>query len=181
MPKCAEPVVPNRTARAVARFLQTQLLAVITTVVASSVSISASSARADDLADIRATVELEGKLFASRDVSVAARVFAPDVIWQNPFGVRLHSEAQLERFLTGLFRQPGYEAGKLTSTPSFTDVTRLSATSATAWEQDASDGQIDDSTGKPIALRNSHVLYVLEKRHGKWLIIDEMIMDEHVR
>jgi hypothetical protein len=27
---------------------------------------------------------LEGKLFETHDVTLAARVFAPDVIWQNP-------------------------------------------------------------------------------------------------
>jgi hypothetical protein len=57
----------------------------------------------------------------------------------------------------------------------------LDATSATAWEEDTSEGQIDDSTGKSIGVRKSHVLYVLKKRDGAWLIVDEMIMDEHVR
>ena len=63
--------------------------------------------------------------------TLAAQVYAPDVIWQNPFGVRLHSEAALERFLTGLFKRPGYLAGTSTSTPVFKDVTLLDATSAT--------------------------------------------------
>jgi hypothetical protein len=75
---------------------------------------------------------LEGKLFETHDVTLAARVFAPDVIWQNPFGVRFHGEAELERFLTGPFKRPGYLAGKSTNTPVFTDVTLLSDSSATA-------------------------------------------------
>jgi len=141
----------------------------------------ASAARADDLSDIRATIEREGRLFDTHDASLASRDYAPDVIWQNPFGVRFHNEASLEHFLNGLFKRPGYLAGNSTSTPVFTDVTLLSATSATAWEEDASQGQIDDSTGKPIGVRKSHVLYVLQKRKGAWLIVDEMIMDEHVR
>jgi ketosteroid isomerase-like protein len=141
----------------------------------------APAANADDLADVRATVAMEGKLFDTRNATLAARVYAPDVIWQNPFGVRFHSEAELERFLTRLFKRPGYLAGHTTSKPAFTDVTLLDATSATAWEEDVSEGQIDDSTGKPIGVRKSHVLYVLQKRHGAWLIVDEMIMDEHVR
>ena len=164
-----------------ARLAQAQALVAIVVATAAFTWGSASAARADDLADVRATVELEGKLFDERDASLAARIFAPDVIWQNPFGVRLHSEAELERFLTDLFKRPGYQAGKSTSTPAFTDVTLLSATSATAWEQDTSQGQVDDSTGKPVGIRKSHALYVLQKRKGVWLIIDEMIMDEHVR
>jgi ketosteroid isomerase-like protein len=139
------------------------------------------AARADDLADVRATVALEGTLFDTRDARLAAKVYAPDVIWQNPFGVRFHREAELERVLTGLFKRPGYLAGKETSKPVFTDVTLLGPTAATAWEEDESQGQIDDATGKPIGVRKSHVLYVLQKRNGVWLIVDEMIMDEHVR
>jgi len=139
------------------------------------------AARADDIADVRAAVEMEGKLFDTHDAALASQVFAPDVIWQNPFGVRFHSEAQLERFLTGLFKRPGYLAGETTSRPVFTDVTLLDATSATAWEEDVSQGQVDDATGKPIGVRKSHVLYVLQKRDGRWSIVDEMIMDEHVR
>lgn len=65
------------------------------------------------------------------------------MIWQNPFG-----------------------AGKMTSTLVFTDVTLLNATSATAWEEDESKSQIDDSTGKPIGVRKSHVLLELQKRQG---------------
>jgi ketosteroid isomerase-like protein len=141
----------------------------------------ASAVCADDLADVRATVELEGRLFDTRDAKLAMRVYAPDVIWQNPFGVRFQSEAALERFLTGLFKRPGYLAGQETSKPVFADVTLLGPTSATAWEEDVSQGQIDDATGKPIGVRKSHVLYVLQKREGGWLIVDEMIMDEHVR
>jgi hypothetical protein len=141
----------------------------------------ASAARADDVADVRATIELEGRLFDTLDATLAPRVYAPDVIWQNPFGVRFHKEADLKRFLTGLFKRPGYLAGKTTSQPVFTDITLLGPSSATAWEEDVSQGQIDDATGKPIGVRHSHVLYVLQKRNGAWLIVDEMIMDEHER
>ncbi len=141
----------------------------------------ASAARADDIADVRAVIGLEGRLFDTHDATLAARVYAPDVIWQNPFGVRFHNEADLERFLTGLFKRPGFLAGKTTSEPVFADITLLGPTSATAWEEDVSQGQIDDATGKPIGVRRSHVLYVLQKRNGAWLIVDEMIMDEHER
>jgi ketosteroid isomerase-like protein len=142
---------------------------------------AASAARADDVAEVRAVVEMEGRLFETRDVTLATRVFAPDVIWQNPFGVRFHGEADLERFLTGLFKRPGYLAGKTTSRPVFTDIALLGPAAATAWEEDVSEGQIDDATGKPIGVRKSHVLYVLRKRDDVWRIVDEMIMDEHGR
>ena len=48
-------------------------------------------------------------------------------------------------------------------------------------KEDRSGSQIDDATGKPIGVRKSHVLYVLQKQDGHRLIVDEMIMDEHVR
>jgi ketosteroid isomerase-like protein len=135
-----------------------------------------SPAKADDLADVRTVLQTEIHLFAVYDASLCSSVYAPDVIWQNPFGVRLRSEAEVERFLTRLFQRPGYRSGKDTSAPVLTDVRLTGPESAVAWSEETSEGQIED--GKPLGLRKSHYLEVLRKRGGVWRVTDELIMDE---
>ena len=76
-----------------------------------------------DEAAIRAVIARETEGWDKFDPKLVASVFTEDAIWQNPFGVRLHGKAQLEKFLTGLMAQPGYRAGKDTSPlPSWTFV-----------------------------------------------------------
>ena len=60
---------------------------------------AAGAARADDVADVRAVLGAEVRLFATYDATLAGSVYASDVIWQNPFGVRIRSEAELRAFL----------------------------------------------------------------------------------
>jgi uncharacterized protein (TIGR02246 family) len=136
----------------------------------------AAPAWADDIADVRAVVQTEIRLFATYDAPLAAKVYAPDVIWQNPFGVRIHGEAELERFLTKLFARPGFRSGKDEAPPVITDVRILARDTAVVWSEESSSGQVED--GKPIGPRKSHYLEVLKKRHGVWRITDEQIMDE---
>jgi uncharacterized protein (TIGR02246 family) len=131
---------------------------------------------ADDLAEVRAVLQTEIRLFDVYDAKLAAQVYAPDVIWQNPFGVRIRSEGELERFLTRLFNRPGYRSGKDTSPPVVTDVKLLGPEAAVAWGEETSAGQVED--GKPLGVRKSHYLEVLRKRDGMWRVTDEMIMDE---
>jgi uncharacterized protein (TIGR02246 family) len=137
---------------------------------------SVSAARADDLADVRAVLQTEIRLFSVYDASLSSQVYAPDVVWQNPFGVRIRSEADLERFLTRLFKRPGFRSGKDISAPVVTDVRLIGPDAALAWSEETSQGQIED--GKPLGLRKSHYLEVLRKRGGVWRVTDEMIMDE---
>jgi hypothetical protein len=137
---------------------------------------SASIARADDISDVRAVLNAEIKMFATYDAKLAPGIFTPDVIWQNPFGVRFHGEAELVRFLTDLFNRPGYRSGKDLSAPVVTDVRMLGPGLASAWSEETSEGQTE--AGKSIGLRKSHYLEVLRKQGGVWLITDEMIMDE---
>ena len=135
-------------------------------------------ALADDEADVRAAILAADHVFEAHDATLARTVYAPDVVWQNPFGVRLHSEKSLEAFLTNLFHRPGYLAGKETSKTEVLDIRILGSDTAAGWTIETSEGQIEDSTGKPIGARKSHTLDVLRKHGGKWWVTDELIMDE---
>ena len=134
-----------------------------------------------DEADVRAVVNNELAGWAKFDAKQIASCHAEDVTWQNPFGVRIHSRAKLETFLTNLFQRPGYRSAEDTSAPKITDIHILSPTTAAVWSEEKSQGQIDDATHKPMAPRYSHYLEVLVKKNGTWLITDSMIMDEYPR
>jgi uncharacterized protein (TIGR02246 family) len=134
-----------------------------------------------DEAAVRAVIAKETDGWAKFDSAKVASCFTLDTTWQNPFGVRIHSRAALEKFLTDLFQRPTYRSAKDTTAAHITDIHMLSATSAVVWSEEKSEGQLDDATGKPMAPRYSHYLEVLTKKNGAWLISDSMIMDEYPR
>lgn len=160
-------------------------LAIVVAAWAMSLAASAQSAPVPapvgDEAAITAVFLREVDGWAKFDPAEVASCFTADTTWQNPFGVRIHSRAVLEKFLKNLFQRPGYRSAKETAPPRITDIHFLSPTSAAVWSEEKSEGQIDDATGKPMKPRYSHYLEVLTKKDGAWLISDSMIMDEYPR
>jgi uncharacterized protein (TIGR02246 family) len=132
-------------------------------------------------AAVRALVLREMDGWARFDSAQVASCYTVDTTWQNPFGVRIHSRAVLQKFLTNLFNRPGYRSAKDTSPPRITDIHILSPTSAAVWSEEKTAGQVDDATGKPMAPRYSHYLEVLVRKDDAWLISDSIIMDEYPR
>jgi uncharacterized protein (TIGR02246 family) len=135
-------------------------------------------AQGGDEAAVRAVAAHETAAWGRFDPKEIASLYTSDAIWQNPFGVRLHGSAELEKFLTRLFTRPGYRAGKDTEAAKITDVRFPSPTVAVVWSEESSQGQIDDDTGKPMLPRHSHYLEVMVKKDGVWKISECMIMDE---
>jgi len=136
------------------------------------------AARASDDDAVRAVVAQETAAWLKYDPRAVAALYTEDAIWLNPFGVRLHGSAQLEKFLTRLFQMPGYRAGKDTSDAKIIDLRFPASTVAVVWGEESSQGQIDESTGKPMQPRHSYYLEVLVKRNGAWKISECIIMDE---
>jgi uncharacterized protein (TIGR02246 family) len=134
-------------------------------------------ARASDEGDVRAVVAREIEGWSKYDAKEVASVFTNDAVWQNPFGVRLHGSAELEKFLTGLFKRPGYRSAKDTSAPKILDLRFPSPNVAVVWSDESNKGQIDDATGKQMLPRHSYYLEVLVKRDGFWKVSDSIIMD----
>jgi uncharacterized protein (TIGR02246 family) len=135
-------------------------------------------ARADDVADVRASLDALAASWAAYDSAGVASHYTDDAIWQNPFGVRIKGPLRLKAFLDNLFSRPGYRSGKNVAPAKVTDVRIISPGVAAAWSLEVSRGEIDDATGKPMGERRSHYLEVLVKRDGRWMITDDMIMDE---
>jgi uncharacterized protein (TIGR02246 family) len=156
-----------------------RVVAIVVAALLMPLAVGAQAASVTDEDAVRAVVLKETGGWAKFDAGQVASCFTVDTTWQNPFGVRIHSRAVLEKFLTKLFQRPGYRSAKDTMAPHITDIHILSPTSAVVWSEEKSAGQIDDATGKPMAPRYSHYLEVLIKKDGAWLISDSIIMDEN--
>jgi uncharacterized protein (TIGR02246 family) len=130
-----------------------------------------------DEAAVRAVIARETEGWDKFDSKQVASAFTEDAVWQNPFGVRLHGRAEVEKFLTELMARPGYRAGKDTSPTKILDLRITSPTTAAVWSDEQSEGQTNDISGNPMQPRHSYYLEVLVKKDGVWKISDATIMD----
>jgi uncharacterized protein (TIGR02246 family) len=130
-----------------------------------------------DEAAVRAVLARETEGWNKFDPKEVVSTFTEDAIWQNPFGVRLHGRAELERFLSDLLARPGFRAGTSTAPTTILDLRITSPTSAVVWSDERIDGLINDLSGHPMQPRHSYYLKVLVKQDGEWKISDALIMD----
>jgi uncharacterized protein (TIGR02246 family) len=145
-----------------------------------SIALALQTARAQqstDEAAIRAVLARETEGWDKFDAKEILSTYADDVIWQNPFGVRLHGRAEVEKFLNDLLARPGYRAGTSTSPVKILDVRLTSPTTAAVWSDERIEGLVNDFSGKPMDPRHSYYLKVLVKKDGVWKISDMLIMD----
>lgn len=133
--------------------------------------------QSSDEAAIRAVLARETEGWDKFDAKEVASTFTEDAIWQNPFGVRLHGNKEIEHFLTGLMSRPGYRAGKDTSPTTILDLRLTSPTTAAVWSDERIEGLVNDVSGSPMQPRHSYYLKVLVKKDGVWKISDALIMD----
>lgn len=138
---------------------------------------SAHTQQSADEAAIRAVIARETEGWDKFDPQEVVSTYTEDVIWQNPFGVRIHGRAEMEKFLTDLFARPGYRAGKSTSPAKILELHLTSPTTAVVWSDEKIEGLVNDFSGKPMDPRHSYYLEVLVKKDGVWKISDSMIMD----
>ena len=130
-----------------------------------------------DEAAVRAVVARETEGWSKFDPKQVVSTYTEDCVWQNPFGVRMHGTAELEKFLTDLMARPGYRAGKDTAPAKILDIRFTSPTTATVWSDEKIEGLVNDFSGHPMDPRHSYYLEVLVKKDGAWKITDCLIMD----
>jgi uncharacterized protein (TIGR02246 family) len=130
-----------------------------------------------DEAAIRAVLARETEGWDTFDPKKVGSSFTEDAIWQNPFGVRLHGRAEIEKLLTDLLARPGFRAGKSTSPTKILDLRLTSSTTAAVWSDERIEGLVNDYSGNPMQSRHSYYLKVLVKKDGVWKISDAIIMD----
>ena len=139
-------------------------------------SFGAQQQSSDDAA-IRAVLARETDGWNKFDAGQVASTFTTDAIWQNPFGVRLHGQAEILKFLTDLLARPGYRAGTSTAPTKILDLRLTSPTTAAVWSDEKIEGLVNDNSGHPMQPRHSYYLKVLVKQAGEWKISDALIMD----
>jgi uncharacterized protein (TIGR02246 family) len=130
-----------------------------------------------DEAAIRAVLAREAEGWDKFDPKEVVSTYTDDVIWQNPFGVRIHGTAEMEKFLTDLLARPGFRAGKSTVPVKILDLHLTSPTTAVVWSDEKIEGLVNDFSGNPMQPRHSYYLKVLVKRDGAWKISDAIVMD----
>jgi uncharacterized protein (TIGR02246 family) len=130
-----------------------------------------------DEAAIRAVLAREQAGWDKFDPKQVVSTYTNDVIWQNPFGVRIHGTAEMEKFLTDLLARPGFRAGKSTVPVKILDLHLTSPTTAVVWSDEKIEGLVNDFSGNPMQPRHSYYLKVLVKKDGAWKISDAIVMD----
>ena len=138
---------------------------------------TARTQKSTDEAAIRAVLARETEGWDKFDPKEVVSTYTDDVIWQNPFGVRIHGTAEMEKFLTDLLARPGYRAGKSTVPAKILDLRLTSPTTAAVWSDERIEGLVNDFSGNPMQPRHSYYLKVLVKRDGVWKISDFLVMD----
>ena len=126
---------------------------------------------------IRTVLAHETEGWNTFNVKEVVSTFTDDAIWQNPFGVRLHGNKDLEKFLTDLFARPGYRAGTSTTPRTILDLRLTSATTAAVWSDERIEGLVNDLSGNPMQPRHSYYLELLVKKDGAWKVSDALVMD----
>ncbi len=130
-----------------------------------------------DEAAIRNVLARETDGWNTFNATEVISTYSEDVIWQNPFGVRLHGRKEVETFLRDLLARPGYRAGTSTAPTKILDLRLTSPTTAAVWSDERIDGLVNDNSGNPMQPRHSYYLKVLIKKDGAWKISDFLIMD----
>ncbi len=93
---------------------------------------------------IRSVLAREPEGWNNFDAKEVASTFTEDAVSQNPFGVRLRGNQEIEKFLTGLMAGPGYRAGKSTTPIKILDLRVTSRTTAPVWSDARIEGLVND-------------------------------------
>ena len=137
---------------------------------------SAPSKNADDEKAIQAMLAVSGKGWMTKDAKLASSVYTEDAQWMNAFGIRKNGRAEIEGQLTWLFAHPGEKNSKSSSFRDFS-IKFLRPDVAVVHFYLELTGQMSDS-GKEMPKRKIHTTRIAVKENGKWLIANEVIMDE---
>jgi uncharacterized protein (TIGR02246 family) len=114
--------------------------------------------------------------FANRNAELLREVYAADADWTNAFGTTRSGRDAIVAYLTGLFADAHFGAGRLAGPPqvSVRPVTNDVVVAKTYVEVA---GQ-QTSDGKELPTRRNHSLKVLARQpDGRWLIASEIYMD----
>ena len=114
--------------------------------------------------------------FAARDADMLTGVYTDDADWVNAFGSVKRGGLEIVTYLSGLFADDNFNAGRLVAPPK-SRLRRLTTDIATVSTHLQIQGQGLVGGGE-IKLRDNHSLRVLQRQvDGRWLVVSEMYMD----
>lgn len=117
--------------------------------------------------------------FQGRDASVLREVYVENADWTNAFGTVLSGRDRIIEYLTGLFADPKFSAGRVSGQPEI-NIRSIGRDVVVAKTQVRVEGQ-KSLSGSTLPIRHNHSLKVLQRQlDGRWLIVSEMYMDARV-
>lgn len=111
------------------------------------------------------------------DAGKVTDAFADDFEWTNEVGLRFTDKAKLKPFLTHLFRDADYRAGKLGALV-IRSIRVVAPDVVVISSSEETNGQIDSATGKAVRVLHTNEMAVLKRRGGRWRIVDILDSDE---
>jgi uncharacterized protein (TIGR02246 family) len=113
--------------------------------------------------------------FRSLDATGVEELYSEDADWTNAFGTTKKGAKVIASYLTELFADPHFGAGKPVSPPqaSMRFVTDDVAVVKTYIERE---GQ-QTSSGEQLPIRRNHSLKVFRREEGGWKIVSDIYMD----
>lgn len=140
-----------------------------------SASTEPAADRAKDESAIRQIVADWDQGWKVFDAGLTTRGYAGDADWTNAFGISRKGQAEIHKFLTDLYRNPGIRSRQ--STPSTTTIRFIRPDIAAATSYRETVGQ-KSASGAAYPTRKTHDLRLLVRDKGTWSIVNHLIMDE---
>ncbi len=152
------------------------LRAMLVTVLSLAMAAVAQGADTGDAA-VRAAFMRYDKGWRDFDVNEILSVCALDVEWTNSVGIRIRGREDYRKFLHHIFGEPSYRAGK-SGALTIHAVRMLGPDAAVVSSSEPTLAQIDPRTGRAVPEINTNNLTVMQKRDGRWLVVNDLSSDE---
>lgn len=128
-----------------------------------------------DTAGVLAVMARRSKAMQERNAEIHRLNYAPDAQWLNAFGVRRTGIDSIITFLQGLYNDPGFKESVMIREDK-PEITFIRPDVAVAHQYEELEGQT--IRGTLMKKRKIHITLVISKENGKWLIRNQVIMDE---
>jgi uncharacterized protein (TIGR02246 family) len=131
--------------------------------------------RAADEAAVGEVLIAIGASFRTLDTGGLDQVYAQDADWTNAFGTSRHGRTAIIEYLSELFADPRFAAGKPVAPPQ-ASIRFVADDVAVAKTYIEREGQ-QTVDGSELPVRRNHSLKVLVNRDRRWQIVSELYMD----
>jgi len=115
--------------------------------------------------------------YRTANASGIAAHYAPEAVWTNAVGIELRGPDAIRKFLARLLASPTI-TGSVDSPLQIRSVQFLRPDVAVVVSYLETTGQKQEGTNKPLPVRKTREMQVLNVHEGRWLIESDLIADE---